>query len=99
MKPTYTIAGEKLSIEQVIAKYGHEVLAVVRRVKNSLNGRNDVDYDRLRAEGYAAMVKATPAFDETRGMPFSTYARLAIEKKLKNVLRECLPAGTVRPEK
>lgn len=83
---TYIIEGEKLSLEMIVAKYGHEVLAVLRRIKH-MEGLQHLDFDDLKQEGYIAMMMATPRFDDSRGLKFSTFIRHRIEGRMRDVIR------------
>lgn len=69
-----------------------ENLGLVHLCANRFRGRG-VEYEELYSSGCVGLVKAAGAFDEERGVKFSTYAVPVILGEIKRVFRD---GGTVK---
>lgn len=64
-----------------------ENLGLVRLCAQRFSGRG-IEYDDLYSAGCIGLVKASKAFDETRGVRFSTYAVPVILGEIKRLFRD-----------
>lgn len=69
-----------------------ENLGLVHLCANKFRGRG-IEYDDLYSAGCIGLMKATEAFDETRGVKFSTYAVPVILGEIKRLFRD---GGTIK---
>ncbi len=69
-----------------------ENLGLVHLCANKFRGRG-VEYEELYSSGCIGLVKAASAFDEERGVKFSTYAVPVILGEIKRIFRD---GGTVK---
>lgn len=69
-----------------------ENLGLVHLCANRFRGRG-VEYEELYSAGCIGLVKAASAFDENRGVKFSTYAVPVILGEIKRIFRD---GGTVK---
>ena len=72
---------EKLRRDKLVT----ENLGLVHLCANRFRGRG-VEYEELYSSGCVGLVKAAGAFDEERGVKFSTYAVPVILGEIKRVL-------------
>ena len=79
---------EKLRRDKLVT----ENLGLVHLCANRFRGRG-VEYEELYSSGCVGLVKAAGAFDEERGVKFSTYAVPVILGEIKRVFRD---GGTVK---
>ncbi|MBR1763939.1 MAG: sigma-70 family RNA polymerase sigma factor [Ruminococcus sp.] len=73
-------------------RLSEENLGLVRLCANRFRGKG-IEYDDLYGAGCMGLVKAARAFDEGRGVKFSTYAVPVILGEIKRLFRE---GGTVK---
>lgn len=64
-----------------------ENLGLVRLCANRFRGKG-IEYDELYSAGCVGLVKASKAFDKTRGVRFSTYAVPVILGEIKRLFRD-----------
>lgn len=69
-----------------------ENLGLVHLCANKFRNRG-IEYDDLYSAGCIGLMKATEAFDETRGVKFSTYAVPVILGEIKRLFRD---GGTIK---
>lgn len=81
-------ADVKLSRDRLVT----ENLGLVHLCANRFRGRG-VEYEELYSSGCVGLVKAASAFDEGRGVKFSTYAVPVILGEIKRIFRD---GGTVK---
>ena len=85
---TASATDEKLRRDKLVT----ENLGLVHLCANRFRGRG-VEYEELYSSGCVGLVKAAGAFDEERGVKFSTYAVPVILGEIKRVFRD---GGTVK---
>lgn len=73
--------------EQQIRPRAEENLGLVHLCANRFRGRG-IEYDDLYSVGCIGLMKAVRAFDETRGVKFSTYAVPVILGEIKRLFRD-----------
>ncbi|MDR2073975.1 MAG: sigma-70 family RNA polymerase sigma factor [Oscillospiraceae bacterium] len=73
-------------------------LGLVRLCANKFKGRG-LEYDDLYQAGCAGLVKSSKAFDESRGIKFSSYAVPVILGEIKQLFRENTQVKVSRPVK
>lgn len=78
----------KLSRDRLVT----ENLGLVHLCANRFRGRG-VEYEELYSSGCVGLVKAASAFDEERGVKFSTYAVPVILGEIKRIFRD---GGTIK---
>lgn len=69
------------------AAFIEENLGLVRLCANRFRGKG-IEYDDLYSSGCIGLLKAAKAFDETRGVRFSTYAVPVILGEIKRLFRD-----------
>lgn len=82
------ITAEKVLRDKLVT----ENLGLVHLCANRFRGRG-VEYEELYSSGCIGLVKAASAFDEERGVKFSTYAVPVILGEIKRIFRD---GGTVK---
>ena len=87
--------GCRRCLNSLMERHKGLVQAVLRR-----QYRGDVPYDDLLQEGRIALWKAILGFDPGRGVTFSTYAWIAIQRRIWRAVREgnsTPPSEVIRP--
>lgn len=75
------------AVKQTVQQRAEENLGLVHLCANKLRGRG-IEYDDLYSAGCIGLMKAAHAFDENRGVRFSTYAVPVILGEIKRLFRD-----------
>ena len=78
---------EALKTKEIIQSRAEENLGLVHLCANRFRGRG-IEYDDLYGAGCMGLMKAARAFDESRGVRFSTYAVPVILGEIKRLFRD-----------
>lgn len=86
------------NFELLALKYRPVILSNIRKIHKMYLNYPQIEFDDLYQEGLIALYQSIENFDNTRGIFFGVYLKVAIANKLKCFCRNFLPHRYVKDE-